>query len=78
MISMLHFRESKVDYVVVECGMGGRYDGTNILKKPECTAIASIGFDHMEILGDTLEKIAYEKAGIMKSGVPCVVGPTVI
>ena len=57
--------------------MGGRLDATNIVEKPEACAIASIGFDHMEILGDTLEKIASEKAGIIKSGVTCVIWPSV-
>lgn len=50
----------------MECGLGGRLDATNIIEKPECCAITSIGFDHMEILGDTLEKIGSEKAGILK------------
>ena len=57
--------------------MGGRLDATNIIERPECCSITSIGFDHMEVLGDSLEKIAYQKAGIIKKGVPCVLGPTV-
>lgn len=57
--------------------MGGRLDATNIIERPEVCAITSIGFDHMEVLGSTLEAIAGEKAGIIKEGVPCVVGPTV-
>lgn len=57
--------------------MGGRLDATNIIERPEVCAITSIGFDHMEVLGTTLEAIAGEKAGIIKEGVPCVVGPTV-
>jgi dihydrofolate synthase/folylpolyglutamate synthase len=65
MIGFLHFRAENVDYVVLECGMGGRLDATNIIN-PVCTAITSIGYDHMEVLGDTLEKIATEKAGIIK------------
>lgn len=66
-----------MDYAVLECGMGGRLDATNVIEKPEVCAITSIGFDHMEILGTTLEAIASEKAGIIKPGVPCVVGLTV-
>jgi dihydrofolate synthase/folylpolyglutamate synthase len=58
MIGLLHFSEQKVDYAVLECGIGGRLDATNIIEKPVCCAIASIGFDHMEVLGDTLELIA--------------------
>jgi dihydrofolate synthase/folylpolyglutamate synthase len=59
--------------------MGGRLDATNVIEKPEVCAITSIGFDHMEVLGTTLEQIASEKAGIIKEGgVPCVIGPTVV
>lgn len=77
MIAMLEFREKQVDYAVLECGMGGRLDATNIIEKPECCAITSIGYDHCEILGSTLDLIAGEKAGIMKhGGVPVVLGPT--
>ena len=57
--------------------MGGRLDATNVISKPEVCAITSIGFDHMEVLGSTLEQIASEKAGIIKEGVPCIIGPTV-
>ena len=57
--------------------MGGRLDATNIVENKQICAIASIGFDHMEVLGSTLELIAGEKAGIMRPGVPCVIGPTV-
>lgn len=78
MIGFLHFAEKQVDYAVIECGMGGRLDATNVIKKPEVCAIASIGYDHMEVLGSTLEAIASEKAGIIKDGSPCVIGPTVV
>lgn len=61
----------------MECGLGGKLDATNILDSPACCAITSIGFDHMDILGHTLEAIAGDKAGIMKPNVPCVLGPTV-
>lgn len=57
--------------------MGGRLDATNVIEKPEIGAITSIGYDHMEVLGSTLEQIASEKAGIIKQGVPCIIGPTV-
>ena len=58
--------------------MGGRLDATNVIKSPVCTAITSIGYDHCEVLGSTLELIASEKSGIIKKGVPCVIGPTVV
>lgn len=67
-----YFYDNKVDYVVLEVGMGGRCDATNVVKKPECSIIASISLDHMEYLGDTLGKIAYEKGGIIKSDSPTV------
>ena len=78
MIAMLEFAEKQVDYAVLECGLGGRLDATNVIPRPEVCAITSIGYDHMEILGTTLELIAGEKAGIIKEGVPVVVGPTVV
>ena len=64
------FAEAGVEYAVLETGLGGRLDATNAIERPVCTAITSIGLDHREILGDTLEKIAAEKAGILKKGVP--------
>ncbi len=67
-----YFYDNKVDYVVLEVGMGGRCDATNVVKKPECSIIASISLDHTEYLGGTLGKIAYEKGGIIKSGCPTV------
>jgi dihydrofolate synthase/folylpolyglutamate synthase len=66
------FAEQQVDIAIVEVGLGGRLDSTNIIN-PEVTLITNIGFDHMDMLGDTLEKIAFEKAGIIKEGVPLVV-----
>ncbi len=68
-----HFSRHRVDVAVIETGMGGRLDSTNIIQ-PELSVITNIGFDHTEFLGDTLEKIAMEKAGIIKEGVPLVVG----
>ncbi|MGE3713898.1 MAG: folylpolyglutamate synthase/dihydrofolate synthase family protein [Alphaproteobacteria bacterium] len=73
-IACLAFAEHKADVLLLETGMGGRLDATNVIDKPLLTAITPIGFDHTEYLGNTLEKIAAEKAGIMKKGVPCVVG----
>lgn len=64
----------KCDAVVLETGMGGRYDATNIVE-PILSIITSIGYDHTAILGETLEKIAYQKAGIIKKGVSVVLGP---
>jgi dihydrofolate synthase/folylpolyglutamate synthase len=70
-----YFLDQKVDVAVLEVGLGGRLDATNIVPKPLATAITSIGMDHMEVLGDDLASIAAEKAGIIKPGVPIVVGP---
>ena len=68
------FRQLRVDVAVCEVGLGGRLDATNVLE-PVATAITSIGFDHQQYLGDTLREIAIEKAGIIKPGVPVVIGP---
>jgi dihydrofolate synthase/folylpolyglutamate synthase len=70
-LAFLHFSRMGSEYAVIETGMGGRLDATNVLK-PEITAITNISLEHTDILGDTKEKIAYEKAGIIKSGVPVV------
>ncbi|MEK9751259.1 MAG: folylpolyglutamate synthase/dihydrofolate synthase family protein [Flavobacteriaceae bacterium] len=67
------FASENVDVAVIEVGMGGRLDATNVIT-PELSVITNIGFDHMEFLGDTLEKIAAEKAGIIKPGITVVVG----
>lgn len=64
------FARAGVEYAVLETGLGGRLDATNSVEHPICSVITSIGFDHMELLGDTLEKIAGEKAGILKTGTP--------
>ncbi len=77
MVGFLEFAEQKIEYAVLECGMGGRLDATNIVENVVGCAITSIGYDHMEVLGSTLELIAQEKAGIIKKQVPCVIGPTV-
>lgn len=62
------FYESNCDVVVLETGLGGRFDSTNVIKTPLCSVITSISLDHMGVLGDTLEKIAFEKCGIIKNG----------
>jgi dihydrofolate synthase / folylpolyglutamate synthase len=70
-----YFRNEKVDIAVIEAGMGGRLDSTNVIT-PLLSVITNIGYDHMQFLGDTLEKIAGEKAAIIKPGVPAIVGET--
>lgn len=72
-MAFTYFAESKVDMAVIEVGMGGRLDATNIIE-PVLSVITNIGLDHMDFLGDTLEKIAMEKAGIIKQNIPVVVG----
>lgn len=67
-IGMLHFLRSKCDLVVLETGLGGRLDSTNVIPAPEAAVITHIGLEHTELLGDTIEKIAEEKAGIIKPG----------
>ena len=70
-----YFAKEQVDIAVIEVGMGGRLDSTNVIV-PELSIITNIGLDHTQFLGDTLEKIAGEKAGIIKEGVPVVIGET--
>lgn len=70
-----YFADSQVDVAVIEVGLGGRLDCTNIIR-PDLCVITNISFDHIQFLGDTLEKIAAEKAGIIKSDIPVVVGET--
>jgi dihydrofolate synthase / folylpolyglutamate synthase len=67
-----YFAQQKVDIAVIEVGLGGRLDSTNVIT-PEISLITNIGWDHKELLGDTLEKIALEKAGIIKPGIPVVI-----
>lgn len=71
-MAVLYFKEQNCDLMVMETGIGGRYDSTNALGIPEVAIITKIGFDHMAILGNTLEAIAGEKAGIIKAGCPVV------
>lgn len=68
-----YFAEQKVDVAVIEVGLGGRFDSTNVIT-PELSVITNIGWDHMNMLGDSLDKIAFEKAGIIKENIPAVVG----
>ncbi len=70
-----YFSYRKVDVAVIECGLGGRLDSTNIIS-PLASVITNIGFDHMQYLGNTLEEIAAEKAGIIKPGIPAIIGET--
>ena len=71
-----YFAQAQVDIAVIEVGLGGRLDSTNIIT-PEVSVITNIGWDHMNMLGDTLEKIAAEKAGIIKPGIPVIIGETI-
>ena len=71
-MALEYFAHKQVDIAVVEVGMGGRLDSTNVIT-PEVSVITNIGFDHMDLLGDTLQKIAFEKAGIIKEKVPVVI-----
>jgi dihydrofolate synthase/folylpolyglutamate synthase len=66
-IAFIYFRQKKCEWVVLEVGLGGRYDATNIISAPKITAVTSIDYDHTELLGKTLSKIANDKAGIIKS-----------
>lgn len=70
-----HFAKNQVDIAIIEVGLGGRLDSTNIIT-PEISVITNISMDHMNMLGDTLEEIAGEKAGIIKGGIPVVIGET--
>ena len=73
--ALLAFARTPADYVLLETGLGGRLDATNVVETPALTILTPISMDHEQFLGNTIAKIAGEKAGIMKRGVPCVVGP---
>lgn len=73
--ALLAFSRDPADYCLLEVGLGGRLDATNVVDSPAITAITPVSIDHQQFLGDTLAEIAGEKAGIMKRGVPCVVAP---
>lgn len=74
-LALWHFEKEKCDIIVLETGLGGRLDSTNIVT-PEVSVITNIGLDHTHLLGNTIEEIAFEKAGIIKSGIPVVIGET--
>src|SRR5579871_2382661 len=73
-VAFLLFARTPADMCVLEVGLGGRGDATNVIERPAVCAITSISLDHRELLGDTLEQIAAEKAGILKPGVPVAIG----
>jgi dihydrofolate synthase / folylpolyglutamate synthase len=72
-LSFEYFYQQKIDYAIIEVGMGGRLDSTNVIM-PLVSVITNIGWDHTQFLGDTLGKIAFEKAGIIKTNIPVVIG----
>ncbi len=73
--AIMAFAETPADFTLLEVGLGGRLDATNVIAKPALTIITPVDLDHQQYLGETLAEIAGEKAGIIKRGVPCVVGP---
>mgnify|MGYP000471746916 CR=1 FL=1 len=73
--ALLAFARTPADFTLLEVGLGGRLDATNVVDTPALTIITSVSIDHEQFLGNTLDKIAGEKAGIIKRGIPCVVGP---
>ncbi len=72
--AFLAFSRNQADYTLLEVGLGGRLDATNVVDHPALTAITSISLDHQQYLGNTLDRVAFEKSGIMKRGIPCTVG----
>lgn len=74
-IALDYFHRQSIDFLVLEVGLGGRFDATNAVDDPILSIITNIGYDHTEYLGDTLDKIAYEKAGIIKEDIPVIVYP---
>lgn len=74
-VAFLLFSENQADYSILEVGLGGRFDATNVIAPPMVSIITPIGLDHQSYLGDTIEKIAFEKAGIIKKNTPVIVGP---
>lgn len=73
--AFLAFSRVPADVLLLEVGLGGRFDATNVIDRPLATVITPVSIDHVQFLGDTIEKIAFEKAGIIKQGVPLIVGP---
>ena len=72
-IALLAFAETPADVAIIEVGLGGRFDASNVFDRPAATVITPVDYDHLEMLGPDLGKIAWEKAGIMRRGVPCIV-----
>lgn len=75
--ALLAFSETKADLALLEVGLGGRLDATNVIDSPVATAISRISYDHQDYLGNTIEAIAGEKAGILKPGIPAIIGPQI-
>ncbi|MEL7153742.1 MAG: folylpolyglutamate synthase/dihydrofolate synthase family protein [Pseudomonadota bacterium] len=73
--ALVAFARTPADYTLLEVGLGGRLDATNVVDRPALTVITPVSIDHQQFLGETLPEIAAEKAGILKRGVPCIVGP---
>ena len=73
--ALLAFARTPGDYTLLEVGLGGRVDATNVIDTPACTIITPVDLDHQQFLGETLGEIAFEKAGILKPGVPAIIGP---
>jgi dihydrofolate synthase/folylpolyglutamate synthase len=71
--ALLLFSETPADFLLLEVGLGGRFDATNVIEAPAATIVTPVSFDHPEFLGDTVEQIAYEKAGILRSGAPAII-----
>jgi dihydrofolate synthase/folylpolyglutamate synthase len=69
---LLAFVETPADLCLIEVGLGGRFDATNVIERPKISVIAAVALDHCEFLGDTVDKIAGEKARIIKPGMPCI------
>ena len=73
--AFLAYARHPADLLLLETGLGGRFDSTNVIEAPAVTVITPVSMDHMQFLGDTVDKIAFEKAGILKAGTTCIVGP---
>ncbi|MEL6774490.1 MAG: Mur ligase family protein, partial [Pseudomonadota bacterium] len=73
--ALVAMARTPADWTLLEVGLGGRLDATNVIDRPRLTIITPVSMDHEQYLGDTLAKIAFEKAGILKPGVPCIVAP---
>eukprot|EP01084_Bolivina_argentea_P150236 262382_1 len=76
-IAFYYFKQKSVDFALIEVGVGGTYDSTNVIKQPLVSIIVSISLDHTRLLGNTIQQIATDKCGIIKKGIPIIIGPTV-